>query len=40
MNGLLVIVVDASVLASAVGDDGIDGRMAPDELRAAIRVLI
>jgi predicted nucleic acid-binding protein len=30
-----VIVVDASVLANAVGDDGADGRRARDQLRAA-----
>jgi predicted nucleic acid-binding protein len=30
-----VIVVDASVLANALADDGIDGRVARDELRRA-----
>jgi predicted nucleic acid-binding protein len=30
-----VIVVDASVLANVVGDDGVDGRRARRELRAA-----
>jgi predicted nucleic acid-binding protein len=33
-----VIVVDASVLATAVGDDGADGRRARRELRAAVDV--
>jgi len=30
-----VIVVDASVLANVVGDDGVDGRRARDEFRTA-----
>ncbi len=30
-----MIVVDASVLANAIADDGIDGRVARDELRRA-----
>jgi predicted nucleic acid-binding protein len=33
-----VIVVDASVLANAIGDDGSDGRRARRELRAAIEL--
>ena len=32
-----MIVVDASVLANVVGDDGLDGRRARDELRSAAR---
>jgi predicted nucleic acid-binding protein len=30
-----VIVIDASVLANAIGDDGVDGRLARSELRTA-----
>jgi predicted nucleic acid-binding protein len=33
-----LIVVDASVLANAIGDDGVDGRRARGELRAAGQV--
>lgn len=33
-----MIVVDASVLANAVGDDGSDGRRARGEIRAAVDV--
>ena len=33
-----MIVVDASVLANAIGDDGDDGRRARDELKAAEEV--
>jgi predicted nucleic acid-binding protein len=33
-----LIVVDASILANAIGDDGVDGRRARAELRAAGQV--
>ncbi len=35
-----MIVVDASVLANAIGDDGADGRRARGELRAATDVAV